>query len=310
MGGADIIPGVSGGTMALIMGIYDRLIGALSRFDTTALGMVRRRRWADAARHVDLRFLLTLGLGIGLGILTLGPLMNQLLTPGPNRAPTLAAFFGMILASAVVVFRMVVPRDARHGALSVLLGIGGAAFAFWMTGLETTDAEPTLGYVFFCGMIGICAMILPGISGAYLLLILGLYIHMTDMIKALLHGQVTGNDALTVAVFGAGCAIGLLAFSKVLRWLLEHYHTETLSILCGFMVGALRKIWPFQTDLTPDVAELKHKKFDNFMPESIDGEVVTCIAVGTIALVAVFVLESLGRRLKRHESDSTTGGGV
>ena len=304
MGGADIIPGVSGGTMALILGIYDRLVGALSRFDTTLIGMVRRRRWAEAAEHIDLRFLMTLGLGIGLGILTLGRVMNDLLMPGPTRAPTLAVFFGMILASAVVVFRMVAPRDGRHAVLSVGLGIAGAAFAYWMTWLKTGgDADPSLGYVFFCGMIGICAMILPGISGAYLLLILGLYTHITEIIEKLLHGQITGDDVLTVAVFAAGCAIGLLSFSKVLRWLLEHYHTETLSVLCGFMVGALRKVWPFQTDLTPKVEKLKHKEFDLFIPESINGEVVTCIVVGLIALAAVFVLESLGRRLKHHETD-------
>ena len=221
MGSADVVPGVSGGTVALIVGVYERLVGAISRFDIQLLGYVRKLELRKAICHVDFPFLASLGFGIAVAIVTLGSTMESLLVGATSRPLTLAAFFGMILASTIVVARWInAPRLSDKWWYSSM-GVAAAAFAFWITGLQASSAEVTLGYVFLCGMIGICAMILPGLSGAYLLLVLGMYSHLTDILHRLPHLDVGFRDLVTVAVFGAGCAIGLVAFSKVLRWLLS-----------------------------------------------------------------------------------------
>jgi putative membrane protein len=297
MGAADVIPGVSGGTIALILGIYERLVSAISHFDASLIGLVRRQQWLAAARHVDLRFLVGLGCGIGAGIVSLGGLMNELLAGANSRPLILAAFFGMIVASAVIVARKIDLDGPAQLLPSGLLILLGAVFAWWLTTMDKSTVEPSLAYLFFCGMIGICAMILPGISGAYLLMILGAYAHMTHILKGLPKGEISAQSLTEVAVFATGCGLGLLCFSKVLRWLLAHRHWQTLSVLCGFMIGALREIWPFQKDLTPAETELKHKEFANLFPE-INGTFFTVLVIVLAAMAAVFALDFVGRRTK------------
>jgi putative membrane protein len=239
MGGADVIPGVSGGTIALIVGIYQRLVVAVSQVDGTLLGHVCGGRWRAAAGYIDLRFLAVLVAGIFAGIVGLGSLMSWLLAEGSaTRAPTLAAFFGAILASSVLVGRMIRPRSSSHVAVVVGLGIAGSVFAWWLTGLpamEKVAGPPHPLYLFSCSVVAICAMILPGISGAYMLLIFGLYEYMLGVLAALTRGQFTGANVLAVVLFAAGCAVGLITFSKVLRWLLAKWQPETMAVLCGFM---------------------------------------------------------------------------
>jgi len=291
MGGADIIPGVSGGTVALILGIYRRLVTALSRFDLEFLSLVRRARIVEATRHVDLRFLLTLGFGIVVGIVSLASLMHHLLTDETLRPLTLAGFFGLILASGVLVGRKV----ERWSGGAVLLALAGTAVAFWVTGLESAVVEPTIPYVFFCGAVAICAMILPGISGAYILLLLGMYLHVTGAIKGLPKGDLSTENLLTIAVFCSGCALGLLSFSKLLRWLLARHTSPTMAVLGGFMIGSLRKIWPFKQDLPPGIDELKLKQFGNVWPESLDGPVAAALAIAVVAAGLVFLLDRVAR---------------
>jgi putative membrane protein len=307
MGAADVIPGVSGGTVALIVGIYQRLVTAVSRFDLNFVSLLRQRKVLGAMQHVDMRFLTALGLGILTGIVALGGVMNELLTGASTRGPTLAAFFGMILASTVLVGRQIKVKHEWQILVAIFLAFVGAAFAWWLTSLPAAHAaesspstvqDPGLMFLLACGMIAICAMILPGISGAYILLILGTYAHLTGILKALPKGQVDGHDLLDVAVFAAGCGIGLLAFSKFLRWLLTHYHWHTMAVLCGFMIGALRRIWPFQLDKTPDVHELKYKVFVNIWPKALDQGVVIVVVVGLLAMAAVFALDWMSRRKK------------
>ncbi|MHC4516906.1 MAG: DUF368 domain-containing protein, partial [Planctomycetota bacterium] len=223
MGGADIIPGVSGGTVALILGIYRRLVNALSHFDLTFIGHLKRFELLQAARHMDLRFLAALGTGILVGIVSLAGLMHHLLTDDRLRPLTLAMFFGLILASGVLVGRLV----DRWSTGSVTMAIAGIAIAYWITGLQSAAIEASYPYVFLCGMIAICAMILPGISGAYILLLLGMYLHVTGAIKGLPKGDVSVENLTTIAVFCAGCVVGLLSFSKLLRWLLARFTSPT-----------------------------------------------------------------------------------
>jgi putative membrane protein len=289
MGGADIIPGVSGGTIALVLGIYVRLVTAISRFDLTLLGHVRSRRWREAARHVDLRFLVALGTGILIGIASLATLMNYLLEH--QLVLTLAAFFGLILASSFLVARSV----QSWTLLGVLLALAGAGFAYWLVGQPFMSGSHTYIYLFFCGTVAICAMILPGISGAFILLIMGEYEYVTGVIRGLTHGEISAAALMTLAVFASGCVIGLLVFSKILRWLLVRYQPQTLAVLCGFMLGSLRRIWPFK-QLTGEPVDVKHSHLENVWPQALDGQVAGAVLLMLVGIGLVFVLDRLTRK--------------
>lgn len=297
MGGADVIPGVSGGTVALIVGIYGRLVTAISHVDGQFFHFLRQLQWRQAFAHIDLRFLIALGTGILVGVVGLGGVMHELLDHEATRGITLAAFFGMIVASARLVFLCVRAETVAESTRVWLLAAVAAAFAFAITGLPTSQAELTWIYLFFCGMVGICAMILPGLSGAYLLLILGVYTPLTGILKRLPRGNVALHDVVLVAVFASGCLLGLILFSKVLRWLLERHESVTMAILCGFMVGALRKIWPFQQRSVELAADGEHHVWQNVMPAAVDSQVVFCVVAAVAAGACVLIVD---RYLRRH----------
>ncbi|MEZ6055646.1 MAG: DUF368 domain-containing protein [Planctomycetaceae bacterium] len=241
MGAADIVPGVSGGTVALILGIYERLVAAIGQFNSTFLGLVKARRWGEAARHVDLLFLVSLGIGIVLGMATFGGLIRYLLHH--HLPSTLAAFFGLIAGSVVLVARMV----PRWATMEVVLSVVAALLAVWIVRMPLLQNPPdALWYVFLCGVLGICAMILPGISGAFILLLLGKYREMVDLLGEAVHLKINGHGVMTLIAFLSGCAVGILSFSRFLKWLLGRHESQTLAALCGFMVGSLWKLWPFQ----------------------------------------------------------------
>ena len=249
MGGADVIPGVSGGTVALIVGIYHRLVLAISHLDVTFLKHCRRRQWRLAARHCDLAFLATLAAGIVSGIVALGGMMHRLLEEGTVARPlTLSVFFGAIAASSLLVAGMAHPRGRRESLLCIALGLAGAAGAYRLTDPELiapASDSPSAWYLFACGVVAICAMILPGISGAYVLSVLGVYKYLTGILDRLLRLDSTASDAAHLALFASACGLGLLAFSKVLRLLLSRFQAVTMATLCGIMVGAIRIMWPF-----------------------------------------------------------------
>ena len=326
MGGADIIPGVSGGTVALILGIYYRLVSAISHVDLVLLDHLRNRRWMAAAEHLDLRFLIALGAGIATGILALAHVMNWLLRHDQTRLLTLAVFFGLIGASAVVVARMIKISRRSDFAIPAACGVVGAWFAYWLTGLSALSADPSLGYVLLCGMVAICAMILPGISGAFILLILGMYVYITDVLRRMTSLKFSADDFLTVGVFCVGCGVGLIFFSKFLKWLLSQHEAPTMGLLCGFMVGSLRKIWPFKRDITAEhlgevglssekladiqsgalsVADLdiSHRMFENMLPDTFDRNVLLVICLAIAAGTFVMILDRVtGASSKRGES--------
>ncbi|MFO7902583.1 MAG: DUF368 domain-containing protein [Planctomycetota bacterium] len=288
MGGADIVPGVSGGTVALIVGIYERLVTAISHFDLDWLKLLRDRRWRRAARHIDLPLLIPLALGILIGVILMTILMHFLLSTQETRQLTLAMFFGLIFASGVIVSLMIHTRTRAGTAACVLVGLCGAALAWWIAGLGTGSSDSLhLAYVFFSGAVAICAMILPGISGAMILVILGVYIHLTEIPGTLLRGQAVRDGLTTLLTFATGCGVGLLTFSKILHWLLERHHAVTMSILCGFMFGSLRKLWPFQRDLTPDIEKIKLKRFEPTMPTELDMHVIGVFLVFLAAVALV-----------------------
>ena len=291
MGAADIVPGVSGGTVALVLGIYNRLVSAISRFDRQALGMLTARRWTAAAEHVDLRFVVALGCGIATGIGGLSFVMKKLLDD--HLQPTYAVFFGLILGSGVLVARGV----ARWNPANIAALIAGVAVAWLVVGLDALQSPPdTLWYLFFCGTVGICAMILPGISGSFILLLLGRYSHVTGLIRSILKGDWSVQAFVEVSVFCCGCLFGLLAFSRVLRWLLSHHATVTMATLCGLMLGSLRKLWPFKNELTPPGTEFKLKQFENIAPDFASGATITAVGLTVFAMIAVLSLEAIARK--------------
>jgi putative membrane protein len=290
MGAADVVPGVSGGTMALIVGIYQRLVTAISHLDSTFLQHVAGRRFREAAQHADLRFLMGLGFGVLLGAGGLASVMKMLLTHHLNL--TYAGFTGMILASSLLVARQVKSWSTQRVGLLLLAIIG----AWWLVTLPVLQNPPnSLAYLFFGGMIGICAMILPGISGAFILLLLSRYETVLSAIRSFVHLEFTTEVLTTLVVFALGCLTGLLGFSRVLRKLLARHHDSTISVLCGFMLGSLYRLWPFQRDLTPEL-EFKHKTFEYFVPSSLSADVWAAMLTAVAAAAAVLCLDVVAGR--------------
>lgn len=289
MGGADIIPGVSGGTVALILGIYERLVTAVSHIDGHLLSLVAKRQWRAAAEHFDFRFLVTLAIGVLSGIACLAGLMHYLLLE--QRMYTLAVFFGLILASSFIVMRLVRPRETSRLIGCYVLAALAAVFAFWLVGLEQIGFRDHPAYYFFCGTVAICAMILPGISGSYILLLFGAYEVVTGMIKDVLKLQFTQYQFVCLLVFSLGCAVGLIGFSKLLKWLLARFHMPIMAILGGFMIGSLRLIWPFQEKLA---LVGKKQLYGPIMPQTWNSDVTLCLMLALGALAAVLSLERWG----------------
>lgn len=288
MGAADIVPGVSGGTVALVVGIYSRLVEAVSRVDSHLLGLLKNGDVRSIAKYLDLRLLIPLGMGIGIGIVALGSVMHTLLEDYTTF--TLAAFFGLIAASSIFVARLV-PRRSVDTVSALFVGI---VVAYWVVGLPGLKNPPdSLWYLFLCGAIGICAMILPGVSGAFLLLILGVYSDITGVIKGAVKGDLSVDAITQIAVFGAGVVVGILCFSKVLKKLLTVAPSVTLALLCGLMLGSLRKLWPFQRELTAG-QDLKFKeRVFEVIPLSelpLDANFFIAIGLAIAGACAVFLL--------------------
>ena len=285
MGIADVIPGVSGGTVALILGIYERLVTAISHVDLEFLTDLRRRRWRRAAAHLDAGFLVLLLSGILLGILSLANVMKHLLEH--QRQHTHAVFFGLILASSLLVARLI----RLWTPLAIAMLVAGAAFAYWLVGLLPAAPPAGLWYVFVCGMVAICAMILPGISGSFILLILGKYDDILGIIREMTRGQFTGEAVAVLAVFATGCAVGLIGFSKLLKSLLARHYNGTMAVLCGFMVGSLRKIWPFKG------VESAETGLNNLWPDLSQSGVWLSLLLICAAFALVIVLDRLSRKV-------------
>ncbi|WP_425642819.1 DUF368 domain-containing protein [Marinomonas gallaica] len=281
MGAADVVPGVSGGTMAFIIGIYSRLISALSGVNRQSIAMLCKGDIKGLWQHFDGGFLLALLLGIITSIFGLASLITTLLQDYPVWLWSF--FFGLIIASAYVLIHEIPTFTVKHG-LIVLIGISvGSGLSL----LVPTQVNTNLVMVFCSGMIAICAMILPGISGSFILLMLGMYGFIITSVKDL--------NFVVIIVFATGAVLGLLSFSKLLNWLLTHAKSVTLAMLTGIMLGALVKVWPWKEAVSfidvgskrlPAQEELLLPwNMDNFV--LIDGLI---IPFGLILLGALFVL--------------------
>lgn len=236
MGAADVVPGVSGGTIAFITGIYDTLLESIRRINPSLIGVLKRDGVKAAFNHINGFFLIALFGGVLTSIATLAKLISWLLVTHP--IPLWSFFFGLILVSVFHILKQIEKRSFSR-LIFLLLGVG---FAYCITILKPLQMDPTSINVMFAGAIAICAMILPGISGSFILLLIGMYSPVLGAVKSL--------DITILLLFLTGCVIGLLSFSHVLSWLLKRFRDITLIFLTGLMIGTLPKIWPWKETLT------------------------------------------------------------
>ena len=287
MGSADVIPGVSGGTIALITGIYEDLIGALRSFDWTVVKKILAFDFKAAAAQVHARFLLVLFFGIITAILSLARLMNYLLHYQP--VPTWSLFFGLIVASILIVGKQVTGWFGKAGVCFVA-GIISGSIIVNLIPINTPDA---LWFIFLCGFVAICAMILPGISGAFILLILGKYEFITDTLK----NPFLMQNIVVIFIFCLGCLIGLGAFSRVLNYLLSRFHNPTLAFLAGLITGSLQKIWPWKQVIETQIIRGKEHVIwgHPILPATIDPEFFLAAFMAILGFVAVWMIARVSK---------------
>ena len=298
MGMADVVPGVSGGTIAFISGIYEELLDSIRSVDATALRLLLRFRLAEFWRHINGRFLLPVLLGIAVAIFSLARLMTYMLTNHPIAIWSF--FFGLIVASALLVARQIGRWDWR----TVLAFAVGAAAAWWITVATPAETPDDWWFVMLSGAIAICAMILPGISGAFILLLLGKY-------QYIMHA-VGEFDIPVIAVFVIGAAAGIISFSHLLSWLLKHWHDVTVAVLMGFMVGSLNKVWPWKETVetyldSHGVAQPLVQ--NNIAPgtfEQLTGQpslLVQAILLGIVGFLVIYGIELVARMIVKKQEE-------
>lgn len=281
MGAADVVPGVSGGTMAFILGIYDELLATIKSFNFDLVKLLLRFKFKEALDHVNWKFLVSLGSGLGGALITLAHLITWLLDHHP--VPLFAFFFGLVLASIVSVSTHVKWNLAMLATCAL-----GAFGAYAIVRLVPMDMPNDPFTLFWTAAIAIMAMILPGISGSFLLFILGQYRFVMEAVKRL--------DVVTLLPFALGVACGIMAFSRVLTWLLNHYRRVTITLLVGFMIGSLWKIWPFRQVLETVVnskGEIVPIRETVVWPDVSTGQFWLSLALCVLGFVIITVLDNL-----------------
>jgi putative membrane protein len=296
MGAADVIPGVSGGTIAFITGIYERLIQAIKNINGKNLKLLFTGKIKDFWKNVDGTFLLCLIVGIVTSFWALAHVITQLLDDYPILV--MSFFFGLILASTFLVGKAV--EWTWKTVLSFILSM---IIAFCITSPENTPAVfiDSYWYIFLCGAIAICAMILPGISGSFILLLLGQYYFMMEALKNL--------DILVLLIFIAGALIGIVSFSNILSWLFKHFKMITLSALAGFMFGSLNKIWPWKQTLSTHIVHNIEKPLTekNISPARFEeiyigdtNYLLYAVLLIVFGVALIFIIEFISGKIKKN----------
>lgn len=302
MGMADVVPGVSGGTIAFISGIYEELIESIKSVNGTALRLLGTLRLKEFWRHVNGRFLLPVLIGIGIAIFSLARLMTYLLTHHPIAIWSF--FFGLIVASALLVARQIGHWNVRTVAACLV----GAAAAWWITIATPTETPDTWWFIMLSGAIAICAMILPGISGAFILLLLGKYQFIMQAVGDL--------NIPVIVIFVVGAVAGIISFSHLLSWLLKHWHDVTVAVLMGFMVGSLNKVWPWK-----EVVETYTDSHGKIMPlvesnvapgrfEALtqqDALLAEAIVLCIVGFLAIYCIELAARIVVKKQEEKPCG---
>lgn len=287
MGAADVVPGVSGGTIAFITGIYEELLSTISSVNIESLKVLKNDGIKGFWNHINGSFLVALLLGVGISIASLAKLITYLLKH--HDILLWSFFFGLILSSIYLVGKTIKKWDT----IKFLALLIGSAIAYYITILPPMENPDALWFVFLSGAIAICAMILPGISGSFILLLLGSYELVLSAIKDL--------KISTIAVFGIGCVVGLLSFSKLLSWMFKKYHDLTIALLTGFLVGSLNKIWPWK--LTTSFRINSHGEEvpflqENILPFNYDGnpQLLMAILMACVGLAIIILMEKVASK--------------
>ena len=287
MGAADIVPGVSGGTIAFITGIYEELIGSLKSIDVHAIKLLFTGKLLEFWKYINGQFLLVLFAGVGTSILSLAKLIKFLLATYPILL--WGFFFGLIIASAIMIAKTVKKWDFKTISALILGGIGAYMISMLTPAEETLDSPL---FTFGAGMIAICAMILPGISGSFLLLMMKQYERIV--------GALTSLNFEIIFTFAGGAIIGLVLFSKVLSWLFKKYHDITIALLTGIMFGSLNTIWPWKlteawrTDSHGEEVPLVQS---NVLPTNMEGDpfIWQTIALAAVGFAIIVVMERVNK---------------
>lgn len=286
MGAADVVPGVSGGTIAFITNIYETLIHALSQFNLRAFQLLLKGQFKDFWSHINGTFLTVLFTGIFTSVLSLAALLSHTLETYPIHLWSF--FFGLVFASIFIVGKQV----HQWKLITFISFVLGAAVAFWVTSLPAVTGSTSYGYLILCGALAICAMILPGISGSFILLLLGAYATVLEAIA--------DRELAIIAAVGMGAVGGLLSFTRILKWVFAKYHDLTVALLSGFLLGSLNKIWPWKEVL---VSFTKHPGTpkeeviplltQNLAPDDLW---MVASALGLLGAALVFILEWAGTK--------------
>lgn len=279
MGAADVVPGVSGGTIAFIAGIYDELINSIKSINMHSLKLLFTGKIAAFWKAVNGNFLFALLLGIAISVFSLAKLITYLLLNEPVLVWSF--FFGLVLAST-----WFVTKDIKGWNWKTVAGfVGGAVIAYYITVVTPAETSTNLMFIFLCGAIAICAMILPGISGSFILVLLGKYFYVMEAVKTL--------DLVVLGVFAFGAALGITSFSRVLSYALKNFRNITLSVLSGFMLGSLNKVWPWKEveKLVSDGHEVMIEH--NIAPNT---EVAEAVVLMLIGFILVYVLEKISAK--------------
>jgi putative membrane protein len=300
IGTANVIPGVSGATIAIITGVFERLINAIKSFDMTAAKHLFSGHFMEFAKHTDFSFLGPLMIGVLLAILSLAKLLDYLFREHPTYI--LAYFFGLILASVYYVGRTV----TKWPPTNIMLGIAGTAFAVSLTFLNSAVENSHPLYVFLCGTVAICSMILPGVSGSFMLMLMGNY-------KLIVMEAINNRDIILLLPFLAGCCIGLVAFSHLLSWILKRFRNQTIATLTGFVLGSLATIWPWKTPLYM-LDELNNRVlkdgeyvisgYQRFIPDSISPEVLVALGFIVLGIASIWITEHMASKSNPSEVPS------
>lgn len=293
MGAADVVPGVSGGTMAFVLGIYEELLESIRRVvNPQALGLALRGKVKQALDLLPWPFLLAVGVGVLTAVFSLAHFLEWAL----EHYPTLvwAFFFGLVAASIWAVSR----RVRRWNVTTLFSALVGAVALYWIIGLTPVETPTAPWFIFLSGFIAICAMILPGISGSFILVLLGKYQYILS--------AVTGGDFLTLIIFMAGAGIGIVSFAQVLSWLLKRYHDLTVAFLIGLMVGSLRKLWPWKEMVTGTALTYE----TNVLPVSWNTEVTLALLLAAVGFLIVILIEIWALRNERNVPATTASSPV
>jgi len=290
MGAADVVPGVSGGTIAFISGIYEELLETINAINFGVFKTLKNNGIKAAWKSINGNFIVTLFLGIGISIASLAKLISYVLEAHPILIWSF--FFGLVLASILYVGKQVKSWNAGS-IVSLIIGTG---LAFWITILPPLSSSNELWFIFVSGMIAICAMILPGISGSFILLLMGSYQTVLVAVK--------DKEFYTIVVFMLGAIMGLLSFSKVLKWMFAKYHDLTIAVLTGFLIGSLNKLWPWKINKELLYTHSDGKKDflqENVFPAEIVGEPQVMYAVAFCILGAglIFGMEIVSKKMKK-----------